>query len=116
VLRFESAAMPGVWVTIRRMSLGRRIELAKSVRELGAKLEFEAAGTDLSSKIEAAVLAAEIDAVYLRWGLVAVTEFEIDGNAPSCDEIISAAPEHLVREILERIKRECGLSDEDRKN
>ena len=116
VTRFESEALPGVLVTIRRMSLGRRIELAKSVRELGGRLEFEAAGGAMSSKIEAALLAAEIDAIYLRWGLAGVAGIEIDGSEPSCDEVIATAPEDFIREVLDRIKAECGLADEERKN
>ena len=52
-----------------RISVGRRIELARRIREIGRKVEFLEAGQDPREKLEAAVLAAEIDRVYLEWGL-----------------------------------------------
>jgi hypothetical protein len=116
LVRFESAALPGVDVTIRRMTLGRRIELARQVRELAGRLEFHQAGQSMADKIDAAALNAEIDAIYLRWGLVSVIGFNIDGLPATSDTVISGAPEGFAAEIVERIKRECGVSEQERKN
>ena len=115
-VRFESESIEGVLVTIRRMSLGRRMELARELRPLGGRLEYEDAGRGVSDKIEAALTAAEIDAIYLRWGLVSVDGLTLDGEYPSQDEVIAKAPDDFVREVLDRIKAECGLSEEERKN
>jgi hypothetical protein len=103
-----------VW--IRRMSLGRRIELARQVRDLAGKLEYHEASEKVVDRVEAALIGAEIDAAYLRWGVLNVDGFEIDGVAATAQDLISAAPEALVREIVARIKRECGLTDAERKN
>ena len=63
------------------MSLGRRIELARRIREMGRKAEFLEAGGDVREKLEAAVLQGEMDRVYLEWGLEAVEGLEIDGGS-----------------------------------
>lgn len=116
VERFASTAIPGVQVTIRRMSLGRRIDLARAVRDRAGRLEFLQAATTLGDRIEASQLGAEIDAVYLRWGLVRVEGLTLDDSEPFCEEVIARAPEPFVREIVDRIKRQCGLSEPERKN
>ena len=66
---------------IGRVSFGRRIELARRIREIGRKAEFLEAGGDVREKLEATVLAAEIDRAYLEWGLIGVEGLEIDGEA-----------------------------------
>jgi hypothetical protein len=114
--RFSSRVLPGVIVTILRMSLGRRIELAKQVRELGNRVEFHEAGEGLRERVEASVIAGEIDATYLRWGLADVDGLTIDGKPAACEDIIAFAPEEFVREVLGRIRAECGLTDEEVKN
>jgi hypothetical protein len=63
---FEAEAVPGVRYAIARISFGRRIELARRIREIGRKLEFLEAGSDMREKLEAAVVAAEIDRGYLE--------------------------------------------------
>ena len=59
----------GCDIKIARMSLGRRIELARRIREIGRRVEFLEAGDDVRDKLEAAVLQGEIDRAYLEWGL-----------------------------------------------
>lgn len=116
VTRIESKSMPGVSFTIRRMSLGRRIELARLVRELLARLEFHQAGAALGDKVEAAVAAGEIEAIYLRWGLVCVEGLDVDGESAGCEQVIAVAPECLASEVVSAIKAECGLNEQERKN
>jgi hypothetical protein len=106
----------GVTYTISRMSFGRRVELTRMVRILGARMEFRDAGSELVDKLEARLLSAEIDGLYLDWGLVAVSGLELDGSTATPAALIAAGPEELCTEILEAIKSECGLSEEERKN
>jgi hypothetical protein len=106
---------PGVAFLIARMSLARRIELSKLLRELGRKCEFLEAGK-LEEQIEAAVLSQEVDRAYLMWGLVAVEGLEIDGEAATPELLILKGPEKLCHEALESIKAECALTGEERKN
>ncbi|HLH41375.1 MAG TPA: hypothetical protein VKV74_00215 [Bryobacteraceae bacterium] len=113
---FEAETLPGVRYRIARMSLGRRIELARRVREIGRKLEFFAAGNDAREKLEAAVLQCEIDRAYLEWGLEAVEGLEIDGEKATPETLIERGPLDLAREILGKIRGECGLSETERKN
>ena len=111
-----SRAVPGVDFTIARMSFGRRIELTRQIRELGRKLEFLEAGSDFRERLEAAVLAVEIDRLYLRWGLKEVSGLILDGEPATPESLIEKGPEELTREILSAVKAECGLSEEERKN
>jgi len=112
----ESRAAPGVRFTVARMSLGRRIELTRRIGELARKAEFLAAGEEMRERAEAATLSAEIDRLYLDWGLVGLEGLEIDGQAATTASLVSAGPEPLCREILAAIKQECGLTEEERKN
>ena len=57
----EAAAFPGVRYRIARVSVARRIELARRIREIGRKVEFLEASGDAREKLEAAVLAGEIE-------------------------------------------------------
>jgi len=67
-------------------------------------------------KLEAAVLAAEIDRVYLGWGLEEIAGLTIDDEPATPESLIDKGPMDLAREILSRVKRECGLSEDERKN
>ena len=112
----ESRACPGVRFTIRRMSFGRRLELARRVREAGHKLDFVRAGTTTADALEAASISGAIDRLLIEWGLASVEGLEIDGAAAMLPTVIDCGPEALAREIAEAVKRECGLSEEERKN
>ncbi len=113
---FESATRAGVRFEIVRVSFGRRIELARRIREIGRRAEYLEAGSDVRDKLEATVLTAEIDRAYLEWGLAGVEGLEIDGEAATPASLIDNGPAELAEEILSRIKAECGLTDDERKN
>jgi hypothetical protein len=98
------------------MSFGRRVELTRLVRELGAEMEFREAGSELVDKIEARLLSARINRLYLEWGLVEVFGLDLDGSPATPSTLIEVGPEDLCTEILDAIKFECGLSEEERKN
>ena len=114
--RCVSQVIPGVSFRIQKMSLGRRIDLAEAIRDLAMEREFHQAGESAKEQVEAAALSAKIDCVYLSWGLVELEGLLIDGQPPSADMLYSRGPEDLLREIVDRIKLECGLTDEERKN
>src|SRR5882762_6635717 len=77
---FASEKFSGVHFRVSRMSFGRRLELARRVRELAQRVEFLAAGESVQEKLEAAVLSNEIDRLYVEWGLASVDGFLIDGE------------------------------------
>ncbi len=112
----ESKAVPGVRFAIHRISFGRRMELSRRVREISQKAEFLEASTELHEKIEANILALEIDAMYLHWGLVCVEGLIIDGQAADAPQLLEKGPEELAREVVSAIKGQCGLSEAERKN
>ena len=112
----DSETRAGVRFRIVRMSVGRRIELAKRIRESGRRLEFLEAGSDVRDKLDAAVLKAEIDRVYLEWGLEAIEGLKIDGEEATPALAIEKGPADLAAEILAKIRGECGLSENERKN
>jgi hypothetical protein len=113
---FDAETFAGVRFRVARISVARRIELARRIREIGRKVEFLEAGQDPREKLEAAVLAAEIDRVYLEWGLEEIEGLEIDGEAATPVVLIEKGPLDLAKEILARIKHESGLSEDRRKN
>jgi hypothetical protein len=112
----ESRVLPGVNFVINRISFGRRMDLSRRVREISQRTEFLEAGSELGEKIEAGILAQEVDAMYLRWALVAVDGLKIDGEPATVDQLVDRGPEELSREIVVAIKEQCGLSEAERKN
>jgi len=98
------------------MSLGRRLQLATQLGELLSKQEFLLSSERVVDKAEAGRLALEIDRQFIKWGLVEIGGVEIDGSLPGIDTVIEAGPEALVREVVAAIRRECGLTEDERKN
>ena len=113
---FEAETLAGVRYRVRRISVARKIELARRVRDIGRGVEFLEASGDAREKLEAAVLAGEIDRAYLEWGLEAIEGLSIDGEAATPESLIARGPLGLAMEIVARIRGECGLSEEERKN
>jgi hypothetical protein len=116
VVRLESKSMPGVMFEVNRISFGRRMELARRVREISQRVEFLEAGNEVREKIEANILNQEVETTYLRWGLVRIEGLTIDGEPATSDRLIEKGPEELAREIVKTIKDQCGLSEPERKN
>lgn len=112
---FEAESCAGVRYRIARVSVNRRIELAKKIREIGRRLEFLEAG-DAREKLEAMVLSGEIERAYVEWGLEALEGLRIDGEDATPSLLLERGPAALAAEILERIKSECGLNVDERKN
>jgi hypothetical protein len=112
----ESRVAEGVRFEVARMSFGRRVELMRRVRELARKMEFLEAGPEPADRMDAALLQAEVDRLYLEWGLVGVSGLSVDGCAASPQVLVESGPEALVREALTAVRAETGLSEEERKN
>ncbi len=115
-LWFDAESASGVRYAIARLTFGRRLELARRIREIGRKAEFLAAGMDAREKLDAAVVGAEVDRAYLEWGLLAVEGLTIDGETATPQAVVEKGPLALATEILEHVKSECGLSETERKN
>jgi hypothetical protein len=115
-LWFDAESLAGVRFAIARLTFGRRLELARRIREIGRKAEFLSAGADAREKLEAAVVGAEVDRAYLEWGLLAVDGLTIDGEPADPQTVVDTGPLALAIEILGRVKSECGLSESERKN
>ncbi len=111
-----SVQFPGVAFRVRRMSFGRRLELMRRVRELAQRMEFAEAGEGFADKVEASLLALEVERLYLEWGLESVSGLDLDGVAATPESLAERGPEELCREMIQAIKAECGLSEEERKN
>lgn len=116
VIWCDAEALAGVRYAIARVSFGRRIELAKRVREIARKAEYLEAGTDIRERLEAALIGAEVDRVYLETGLLEIEGLTIDGAIADPMAFIERGPIELVTEVLRRVKAEIGLSEPERKN
>jgi hypothetical protein len=111
-----ATSQSGVSFTIRRISLDRRVELTKRLRDLFQRIEFLQAGGDARESMEAVLLATEVEREYLLWGLIEVRGLEIDGRPATPESLAAAGPEDLCREIVSAIKAESGLTEAERKN
>ena len=114
--RIRSEVMPFVEFTIVRMTFGRRLELMKLVRDLAARIEYFDAGREEKNGLEASLLSAEIDRLYIEWGLEEIRGLELDGEPANPQSLVEKGPEDLFREILRAVKAECGLNRSERKN
>jgi hypothetical protein len=116
VTTMDSLAAPGVRLVLRKMSFARRVELMRKIRELARRVEFLAAGRDVGEEMDAALVRAEIERLYLTWGVKKIEGLAIDGGPATPEGLAEAGPEALFREAVEAVKKECGLSGEERKN
>jgi hypothetical protein len=114
--RIESNLRPGVIFVVAKMSFGRRIELIRRIRELTLKCEFLNAGESVEEKLHGALLSAEIDRLYVDWGLLELIGLEVDGVGATPELLASTGPEDVFREALSAIKASCGLTEDERKN
>jgi hypothetical protein len=118
---FENEAMvhstthPGVKFRIARVSFARRLDLMRRVRELARRAEFLGAGQDPADRMDAALLQAEIEQLYVAWGVKAVEGLTVNGIAAG-PELLAEGPEEVFREALAAVRKELGLSEEERKN
>jgi hypothetical protein len=112
----ESRVVPGVRFTIAKISFARRMELMRQVRDLARRTSFLAASDDAGEQMDAALLRAEIERVYVMWGIKAVAGLAVDGKAAGPELLAEAGPENLFQEALAVVRRETGLSEEERKN
>ena len=112
----QSRVAPGVCFTVARMSFGRRVNLMRRVRELARRMEFLEASGDPCEKMDAGLLRAEIDRLYIEWGLQSVEGLLVDGEAGTPGILVEAGPEELFREALAAVKAETGLTESERKN
>jgi hypothetical protein len=112
----QSRVVPGVTFTIAKISFARRVELVRRVRELARRTEFLAASVDSGDQMEAALLKAEIDRTYVTWGVKAISGLVVDNREAGPELLAEAGPEELFHEALAAVRRETGLSEEERKN
>lgn len=111
-----SAAWPGVEFVITRMSFGRRLELMRLIRDLAARAEFLEAGESGKDRMDASLLGAEIDRLYVEWGVEAIHGINFDANPATAKGLIDLGPEDLFREALAAVKAESGLNQAEKKN
>jgi hypothetical protein len=111
-----SASRPGVEFVVARMTFGRRLELMRRIRDLAARVEYFEAGRDETNGMEASLLAAEMDRLYIIWGVEEIRGLELDEGSATVEGLIDHGPEELFVEALAAVKAECGLSENERKN
>lgn len=110
-----STTVQGVRFATRRVSLGQRIELTRKARELSLKYEFLTAG-ESSDQVEASLSDLLVKRLYLEWGLAELSGLTIDGERATVNILIEKGPDALSNEIIDRIKADLELSEEERKN
>ncbi len=111
----DSEALPKVRFAIRKISLANRLELIKQIRELCLRHDFLRAG-DTAEQSEATIGDLLVKRLYLEWGLIAILGLTIDGKPATVESLINNGPEELTEEVMERIRIELGLTEQERKN
>lgn len=114
----RSEIAEGVVFVVRTMSFGRRLELTRRIRELAGRQQFldAAPGEDAVTGADSALLTAEVDRAYMLWGLERVEGLQIDSEPATPESLLDRGPEELMREALRAVRREIGLSADERKN
>jgi hypothetical protein len=112
----RSSALSGVILTIRRVSVARRLELLRKVRELAARMEFYKAGAQLDDKLEASIASVEVESLYVVWGVTKIDGLTIDGVEATPELLVACGPEDLVREAATLVRSQLGLNEDERKN
>jgi hypothetical protein len=92
------------------------MDLMRQVREFARKAEFLEAGQGAGEKMDGALLRAEIDRLYLTWGLREVIGLDLDGKPATPESLLESGPEELFREALAAVRAATGLSAAERKN
>jgi hypothetical protein len=92
------------------------MELMRRIRELACKLEFLRAGSEPRDRMDATLVCSEIEREYVAWGLKEISGLDLDGSPATPDSLVAVGPEELVREVVDAIKAETGLSEAERKN
>ncbi|BDC52081.1 hypothetical protein F183_A43960 [Bryobacterales bacterium F-183] len=113
---YRSTAYPTVKYRISKMSMGRRLELTRRLRDLMKRLEFANAGTSNEDKMDAAILAGEIDRLYWEFAVESIEGIQMNGDEIGPTTQFELGPEDLSREILMRIKQQTQLTETERKN
>jgi hypothetical protein len=98
------------------MSMGRRLDLTRRVKDLMKRMDFLQAGEVAQDKVDAAILAGEMDRLYWDFGLESLDGLEINGEPVGPELQFERGPEDLSREILQRIKQSMQLSEGEQKN
>jgi hypothetical protein len=111
----ESQTIPSVRFAIKRVSLAGRIELTRRIRELTLRYEFLKAG-DSADELEASLSEMLVQRLLLEWGLVEITGLTVDGEEGTTQILIEKGPETLAEEVLAAVRKEIGLSENERKN
>jgi hypothetical protein len=115
LLWHDSRTVPGVRFATRRVSLAQRIELTTKVRELAQRHEFLKAGGE-SDQLEASLADLLARKLYIEWGVSELEGLRIDGQTATTDLVIEKGPEELSDELIETVRGELSLSEEERKN
>lgn len=115
LLWYESKTVAGVEYAVRRISLQQRIELTRKVRELALRHDFLSAGQS-ADQLEATLGDLLVQKLYLEWGLAEIRGLEIDGQPGTTELLIEKGPETLSNEVVNAVKAELTLSEDERKN
>jgi hypothetical protein len=111
----ESRTIPGVRFGIKRISLEQRIALTKSVRDLALQYEFLKAG-EPSDQLEATLADLLVRKLYIQWAVAELEGLRIDGHAVTPAMLVENGPERFSDEVVETIRAELELSEQERKN
>jgi hypothetical protein len=100
---------------LRPVTLSGRIELMEAVGGLARKMKYHAASAEPEERLQAARAGLEIDAELAAWGVLEATGLEA-GRSVAGSEMTAQWPEELTREAAALVRRQCGLSEAERKN
>ena len=64
----------------------------------------------------ASIASAEVESVYVVWGVTEINGLTIDGAAATPHSLVASGPEDLVREAATLVRSQLGLNEDERKN
>jgi hypothetical protein len=129
--RQESATFPGVFITLRKMTEGRRTELRRLIAEPNSRLrgimreqaeldKLPEDARDMASFLELQdrfdeILMSEVNPAWVRWGVKMVDGLEVDGRTLAVEDFLDW-PSVLFAEVVDLVKTEAELDGAERKN
>ena len=129
--RFESIALPGVSVVLKKMTEGRRLELRKLISEPNKRIrdimreqvkleKIPEVERDIPQYLDLmdefdGIMIEKIDPAWITWGVKQVEGLVVDGRTLGVEDW-PEWPSSLFREVVDEVKSEAELNGAERKN
>ena len=101
-----SRSAPGVELQIRKASFARRLEIMRRIRDLSEQMDRLRAAGGARATMDAILIGAAVDRIYVSCGVAEVTGLELDGRPATPAALAEGGPEALFQEALRAVREQ----------